>query len=88
MQSSEPTAVVGSRGKQYGFIACGRGTDTDWQVRDGAVAWTRDAGHFLGVAYVGYQGRGVPASLFNWVRALEIKSDCAGLRRHVHQLER
>lgn len=76
-QSSDPTAVIGSNGKQYGFIACGRGTGSDWQVRDGAVAWTRNADHFLGVAYVGYQGQMYPASLFNWVRAPQIESDCA-----------
>jgi hypothetical protein len=76
-QSSDATAVVGSDGKQYGFIACGRGTGTDWQVRDGAVAWTHNADHFLGVAYVGYQGQAYPASLFNWVRAPQIESDCA-----------
>lgn len=76
-QSSDATAVVGSNGKKYGSIACGRGSGTDWQVRDGAVAWTRDADRFLGVAYVGYQGQAYPASLFNWVRAQQIESDCA-----------
>lgn len=77
MQSSDATAVVGSHGMQYGLIACGRGTGTDWQVRDGAVAWTRDADHFLGVAYVGYQGQAYPVSLLDWVRVQEIKRDCA-----------
>lgn len=77
MQSSDATAVVGSDGRQYGLIACGRGKGTDWQLRDGAVAWTRNADHFLGVAYVGYQGQAYPASLFNWVRAPQIQSDCA-----------
>ncbi|MBX9982181.1 MAG: hypothetical protein CK429_28045 [Mycobacterium sp.] len=76
-QSSDPAAVLGSDGKQYGFIACGRGTGADWQAKDGAVAWTRNADHFLGVAYVGYQGQAYPASLFNWVRAQQIESDCA-----------
>lgn len=75
-QSSDATAVVGSDGTQYGLIACGRGTGPDWQVRDGTVAWTRDADHFLGVAYVGYQGQAYPASLFNWIRAQQIESDC------------
>lgn len=68
-QSSDPTAVVGSDGIQDGLIACGRGTGPDWQDRDGAVAWTRDADHFLGVAYVGYQGQAYPAGLFEWVTA-------------------
>lgn len=77
MHSSDASAVVGSDGKQYGFIACGRGTGPDWQARDGAVAWTRDAAHFLGVAYVGYQGQAYPTSLFNWVRTQQIQSDCA-----------
>ncbi|WP_077103715.1 hypothetical protein [Mycobacterium terramassiliense] len=77
MQSSDATAVVDSHGKQYGLIACGRGTGTDWQLRDGAVAWTRDADHFLGVAYVGYQGQEYPASLLNWVRAPQIEIDCS-----------
>lgn len=76
-QSPDPTAVLDSAGKQYGFIACGRGTGADWQAKDGAVAWTRDADHFLGVAYVGYQGQAYPAGLFNWVRAPQIESDCA-----------
>ncbi|VBA35838.1 hypothetical protein LAUMK191_01161 [Mycobacterium attenuatum] len=77
MQSPEATAVRGSDGKRYGLIACGRGTGTDWQIRDGAVAWTRDADHFFGVAYVGYQGQAYPTSLFNWIRAQQIQSDCA-----------
>ena len=68
MQSSEPTVVLGPDGDRYGLIACGRGTGTDWQVRDGAVAWTHDAAHFLGVAYVGYQGQAFPASLYDWTR--------------------
>lgn len=76
-QSSDPTAMSGPDGKQHGFIACGRWTGPDWQVKDGAVAWTRNAEHFLGVAYVGYQGQQYPASLFNWVRAPQIESDCA-----------
>jgi hypothetical protein len=88
LQSSDATAVVGSHGRQYGLIACGRGTGTDWQLRDGAVAWTRDADHFLGVAYVGYQGQAYPVSLFDWVRVQEIQRDCAGLRWHVQRLER
>ena len=77
MHTPEPTAVVGPDGTSYGSIACGRGTGSDWRVRDGAVAWTRDADHFLGVAYVGYQGQAYPASLFIWVRAQQIESDCA-----------
>ncbi|WP_205873665.1 hypothetical protein [Mycobacterium camsae] len=76
-QSADPTAVLDSGGKQYGYIACGRGAGADWQAKDGAVAWTRDADHFLGVAYVGYQGQAYPTSLFNWVRAQQIESDCA-----------
>lgn len=75
--SSDPTAVVTSDGTQYGSIACGRGTGSDWPDRDGAVAWTQDADHLLGVAYVGYQGQAYPASLFNWVRGQQIESDCA-----------
>lgn len=77
MPSSDPTALVGSDGSQYGSIACGRGTAPDWLARDGAVAWTRDAEHFLGVAYVGYQGQAYPAGLFDWVRAQQIETDCA-----------
>ena len=76
-QSSDPTAVLGPDGKTSGFIACGRSTGADWQYRDGAVAWTRNADYFLAVAYVGYQGQAYPASLFNWVRAQQIESDCA-----------
>lgn len=77
MHTPDPTAVVRPDGTRYGSIACGRGTGSDWQVRDGAVAWTRDADDFLGVAYVGYQGQAYPASLFIWVRAQQIESDCA-----------
>lgn len=69
MQSSDATAMVGSNGEQYGLIACGRGTGPDWSDRDGAVAWTQDPDHFLGVAYVGYQGQEFPASLFEWARS-------------------
>ena len=41
------------------------------------MAWTRDADHFLGVAYVGYQGQSYPVTLFNWIRSQQIESDCA-----------
>ncbi|MFV8320810.1 MULTISPECIES: hypothetical protein [unclassified Mycobacterium] len=76
-QSSEPTAVLGSDGKQAGFFACAHGEGADWQPRDGALAWTRNAEHFLGVAYVRYEGQLYPAGLFNWVRGPQIESDCA-----------
>lgn len=65
-QSAEAITVLGSDGQPYGRLACGRGTGADWLARDGAVAWTHDADHFLGVAYVGYQGQAFPAGLFEW----------------------
>lgn len=68
-ESSEATLVLAADGSPSGLIACGRGTGTDWQLRDGAVAWTRDADRFLGVAYVGYQGQAFPVALFEWAAA-------------------
>lgn len=68
-ESAEAAPVLGADGSPYGLIACGRGTGTDWQLRDGAVAWTHDADGFLGVAYVGYQGQAFPVALFEWAAA-------------------
>jgi hypothetical protein len=77
MHSSDPIPAVGSDGTQYGSIACGRGT-TPSPVRDGAVAWTRDADRFLGVAYVGYQGQAYPASLFNEILSRPVDGVVSG----------
>lgn len=66
--SADAVVVLGSDGQPYGRIACGRGTGADWLLRDGAVAWTHDADHFLGVAYTGYQGQAFPAGLFEWAK--------------------
>jgi len=76
-QSPEPTVLLGSDGRQLGFAACAHGEGPDWQARDGALAWTRNAEHFLGVAYLRYEGQLYPAGLFNWVRGPQIESDCA-----------
>jgi hypothetical protein len=67
-QSPDPTPLTRSDGTPYGFVACGRAR-TFQSDRDGAAAWTRDAGKFLGVAWVGYQGQAYPTSLFEWVQA-------------------
>ncbi len=79
MTSSDPIALVGADGTRYGSIACGRASTTDFQDRDGSVAWTREADQFLGVAYVGYQGQAYPASLFNWVKVQSAQTDCEGV---------
>lgn len=68
-ESAQATPVLGAHGNPSGLIACGRGTGTDWQLRDSAVAWTRDADRFLAVAYVEYQGQAFAAGLFDWVAA-------------------
>ena len=68
MRSSDPVPLTKSDGTRYGSVVCGRAS-TFLPDRDGAIAWTRDADKFLGVAYVGYQGQAYPASLFEWVRA-------------------
>ncbi|PJE24640.1 MAG: hypothetical protein CK431_04915 [Mycobacterium sp.] len=75
--SPEPFAVLGSDGKPTGFFACAHGEGADWQARNGALAWTRNAEHFLGVATVRYEGQLYPAGLFNWVRGPQLESDCA-----------
>ena len=69
MRSSDPIPLRKSDGTRYGSVVCGRALAADLPDRDGAIAWTRDADKFLGVAYVGYQGQAYPASLFEWVRA-------------------
>ncbi|GFG80231.1 hypothetical protein MPRG_35070 [Mycobacterium paragordonae] len=75
--SPEPFAVLGSDGKPTGFFACAHGEGADWQARNGALAWTRNAEHFLGVATVRYEGQLYPAGLFNWVRGPQLERDCA-----------
>ncbi len=68
MRSSDPVPLTKADGTRYGSVVCGRAS-TFLPDRDGAIAWTRDADKFLGVAYVGYQGQAYPVSLFDWLRA-------------------
>lgn len=67
VRSSDPTPLTTSDGTRYGSVVCARASTLQVD-RDGAIAWTRDADNFLGVAYVGYQGQAYPVSLFEWVR--------------------
>ena len=68
--SAGPIPLARPYATRAGSITCLRaGPGFYTSDRDGAVAWTRDADKFVGLAYVGYRGQGYPVGLFDWVKA-------------------
>ena len=67
--SASPVPLVGADGTASGSAVCLRAAPGFYtSEKDGAVAWTRDADRFVGLAYVGYRGQGYPVSLFDWAK--------------------
>lgn len=67
--SAGPVPLLRTDGTTAGSITCLRaGPGFYTSDKDGAVAWTRGADKFVGLAYVGYRGQGYPADLYDWVK--------------------
>lgn len=68
--SADPAPLLQADGTESGSVVCLRAAPGFYtSEKDGAVAWTRDADKFVGLAYVGYRGQTYPVGLFDWVKA-------------------
>lgn len=65
--SASPVPVVTANGITLGSILCLRAAPGFYAAdRDGAVAWTKDDEHVVGLGYVGYLGERYPVDLYRW----------------------